>query len=178
VVLPNVPADVTSERTYAIRPAREADEPFLTEMLWLATTWRDGPPTSSVENVRRKPALARYVRGWGRDGDAGFIAEAASGTRVGAAWFRVFSDAEPGFGFVDERTPELSIAVVPEARCRGMGTALLRTLVAEARSQGFPAVSLSVERDNPAVALYEREGFERVRADADAYTMRLDLDVR
>ena len=161
-----------------IRPAGADDEDFLTEMLWLAATWRDGLSALSADSLRQEPVLGRYVRGWGRKDDAGFIAEAQSGTRIGAAWFRVFPAAEPGFGFVDEQTPELSIAVVEKARRRGVGTALLRTLAGEARLRGFEAVSLSVERSNPAVALYEREGFERVRAEADTWTMRLDLDVR
>jgi ribosomal protein S18 acetylase RimI-like enzyme len=36
-------------------------------------------------------------------------------------------------------------------------------LLAAARSAGHEAVSLSVEADSPAVAFYERNGFERVR---------------
>ena len=46
---------------------------------------------------------------------------------------------------------------------------------AGARADGYAAISLSVEKDNPAVALYERHGFKRVREDDGAYTMQADL---
>src|SRR5216683_4225921 len=56
----------------------------------------------------REPAIARYVEEWGiRSGDSGLIA-LVDGAPVGAAWLRCFSASEPGYGFVDERTPELS----------------------------------------------------------------------
>jgi len=118
--------------------------------------------------------LERYVAGWGRPGDSAFVA-IDEFQPVGAAWYRLFRADNPGYGFVDEETPELSIAVVPSKRGTGLGSELLDALLERARADGYAAISLSVERDNPAVALYERHGFERVREDADSYTMRADL---
>jgi ribosomal protein S18 acetylase RimI-like enzyme len=85
-----------------------------------------------------------------------------TGNRVGAAWLRRFSAAEPGYGFVDERTPELTIAVVPSRRRHGVGQELLDALLARARDAGHEQVSLSVEDGSPAVAFYERNGFTTV----------------
>jgi GNAT superfamily N-acetyltransferase len=82
---------------------------------------------------------------------------------LGAAWLRVFRQSEPGYGFVDENTPELSIAVVPSRRRHGLGQELMDALLEGARAAGHGSVSLSVEQDSPAVAFYERNGFERVR---------------
>ena len=62
----------------------------------------------------------RYVENWGRPGDAAVIA-LDEGFPVGAAWYRTFKDSAPGYGFIDERTPELSIAVVPSRRGHGFG---------------------------------------------------------
>ena len=56
---------------------------------------------------------------------------------------------------------ELAIAVLPEYRDRGIGTQLLNKLL-EAAQNHFPAISLSVRSDNPAVGLYQRLGFVRV----------------
>ena len=98
------------------------------------------------------------------------------GFPVGAAWYRLFDRERPGYGFVDERTPELAIAVVPNARGKGIGTALLDALLERARLDGYPTVSLSVDRANAgAIELYERYGFERVEEDADSVTMLAQL---
>jgi ribosomal protein S18 acetylase RimI-like enzyme len=123
--------------------------------------------------------VARYVAGWGRTHDAAVVAVAdTTGRPVGAAWYRLFSDEEPGFGFVDATTPELSIAVVPERRCQGIGSALLGALIERAREDGHPALSLSVKPANRAAGLYARFGFARVSSRDEHWTMRLALEPR
>ena len=118
--------------------------------------------------------MQRYVERWGRPGDTALIA-IQDFQRVGAAWYRLFSADNPGYGFVDEETPELSIAIVPSKRGTGLGSELLDALLARARADGYHAISLSVEEDSPAVGLYERHGFARVGTDDGALTMRADL---
>ena len=138
-----------------IRKGSAADVPFMRSMLAHAYAWR-------VNAFEADIPLSRYVDNWGRPGDLALIAH-ETGNRVGAAWLRVFSPDEPGYGFVDDTTPELSIAVVPSRRRHGLGHDLLDGLLAAARSAGYETVSLSVEADSPAVGFYERNGFERVR---------------
>jgi ribosomal protein S18 acetylase RimI-like enzyme len=118
--------------------------------------------------------LARYAENWGRPGDVALIAT-ESGHRVGAAWFRLFPSSAPGYGFVDERTPELTIAVVPSRRQHGVGRELMDELLSRAAEEGHDAISLSVERDSPAVAFYERQGFERIGESGGGLTMRRAL---
>jgi ribosomal protein S18 acetylase RimI-like enzyme len=106
------------------------------------------------------PQVRRNVVGIGRPGDAGVVAVTADGARLGAAWYRLFSVEEPGWGFITVDVPVLAIGVVPEARGRGIGGALLDALLALAREHGFRALSLAVDRQNPAARrLYERTGF-------------------
>ena len=105
------------------------------------------------------PQLRRYFVGMGRPGDAGVVAVTADGDRLGVAWYRLFSAEEPGSGFIVVDVPELAIGVVAEARGRGIGGALLDALLALAREHGFRALSLAVDRQNPARRLYERKGF-------------------
>src|SRR5207253_3247859 len=114
------------------------------------------------------------IDGWGRPGDLAVVAE-ERGRPVGAAWVRLFPADRPGFGFVGERIPELSIADEPDHRRRGLGLALLTALIQEALSAGFPAISLSVERDNPALHLYERCGFRIISSPPGTFTMVLRL---
>jgi ribosomal protein S18 acetylase RimI-like enzyme len=52
----------------------------------------------------------------------------------------------------------MDIALAPAFRQRGIGTGLLRTLMAEAQESGR-MLSIHVETNNPARALYERLGF-------------------
>jgi ribosomal protein S18 acetylase RimI-like enzyme len=87
----------------------------------------------------------------------------------------VFRPNEPGYGFVDEETPELTISVVPSRRQHGVGQELLDALLAKASEEGHPAVSLSVEQDSPAVKFYERNGFERVGEAAGGLVMKRSL---
>ncbi|GHO89233.1 hypothetical protein KSZ_72390 [Dictyobacter formicarum] len=78
---------------------------------------------------------------------------------LGAAWYRLFPTDAPGYGFVAATIPELTIGVHEKARGLGVGGALLQVLLRAASEQGRPALSLSVDRKNPALRLYERYGF-------------------
>lgn len=53
----------------------------------------------------------------------------------------------------------VDIALLPEFRGRGLGSALLADLMAEADAAGKP-LSIHVEQNNPARSLYDRLGFE------------------
>lgn len=148
------------------------DEPFLWEMLYEAIYVPPGelrPP----REILKQPAIAHYVQGWGRETDLGFIAlDPQTGEKLGAAWLRLLRGADRGYGYVDDRTPELTIAVRETARGRGIGQALLKRLIAAAR-QPFPGLALSVQAANPARRLYERMGFETVMQAEDTLTMVL-----
>jgi ribosomal protein S18 acetylase RimI-like enzyme len=106
-----------------------------------------------------KPHIRRYLDGWGRVGDAAVIAVTEDGQRLGAAWYRLFPAEDPGWGFVAPDVPEIGIGVAMTARGKGIGSALLDALLELARAQGYRAVSLSVDRQNPAQRLYQRKGF-------------------
>ena len=150
-----------------IRRGSHADVPFMRSMLAHAYAWR-------VNALDAEIPLTRYVDNWGRPGDVALVAT-ETGHRVGAAWFRVFRTAEPGYGFVDEDTPELTISVVPSRRKHGVGQELLDALLAKVSEEGHTAVSLSVEEDSPAVKFYERNGFAPVGAAAGGLVMKRTL---
>lgn len=154
-----------------LRPAGPDDAGFLAEVLALAAFWRPDGPAGTVEDVLRRPELARYVAGWPRDGDLGVVAD--DGRLVGAAWLRHLPADDAGYGFVDALTPELTIGVVAAYRGRGVGRRLLVALLDAARDAGIGRVSLSVEPDNPALRLYEDVGFRRVGVRGGAVTLLL-----
>jgi ribosomal protein S18 acetylase RimI-like enzyme len=155
-----------------IRPLKSDDRLLLWDMLYHAIHVPEGrsPPPREVV---RLPELARYVRGWGRVGDCGFLAsEPLRSEPLGAAWLRLLIGQDKGYGYIDDETPELCIAVLPEYRGRGIGTQLLTCLLASVR--GVPSISLSVSQDNPAIRLYQRFGFVVVRHGDGTLTMKRD----
>ena len=67
------------------------------------------------------------------------------------------------------------MAVLPDCRGQGVGTALLEGLLAVARER-YTVVSLSVSAENPAVKLYRRLGFAVCEQAGNSLTMVLKLN--
>ena len=149
-------------------------------MLYIASHVGDEGKTPA--EMRANPDLARYVEGWGRAHDTGFVAVDESCQQpVGAVWMRLFAADDRGYGYVAEATPELAIAVLPAHHGHGIGTGLLSALSDATRSLNV-AVLLSVRATNPAVRLYRRLGFEAIdgtetrnRTGGSSFTMKLAL---
>jgi len=80
---------------------------------------------------------------------------------------RFFEQNDPGYGFVDEQTPELSIGVLDGFRGRGIG----RMLMQAAMDAADGALSLSVEDGNGAIRLYKEFGFVPVGRVGGSTTM-------
>ena len=136
--------------------------PFMRSLLTHAYNWH-------VNRLDATVPISRYVDGWGRPGDTALLA-IESGHRVGAGWFRLFRESAPGYGFVDESTPEVTIVVVPSRQGEGIGQLLLAGLVERAQADAYRALSVSVEPHE--VELYEGLGFERHTQNGHAVTMR------
>jgi len=150
--------------------ASEVDDlPFLATMLGEAAVWRPDKPTPTGDEVMADPRYAMYLAGWPRPGDHGIVAE--DGEPLGAAWYRTYTEASHGYGFVAEDVPELSIAVIASRRQQGIGRRLLVDLIAASVAQGFSALSLSVNEGNPARRLYESVGFVPVERHDRSWTM-------
>jgi ribosomal protein S18 acetylase RimI-like enzyme len=148
-----------------IRPILLADEPFLWEMLYQALYVPAGAELFP-RDIIQQPEIAQYVRDWGQPDDVGLIA-CDDETPIGAVWIRHLR----AYGFVDDETPEMSIAIVPGYRGQGFGTMLMNELFALLPSR-YAALSLSVSKENPALQLYERLGFEVVKDDGNSVIMK------
>jgi ribosomal protein S18 acetylase RimI-like enzyme len=151
-----------------IRPLTLADEPFLWEMLYQALYVPEGHPPFPREIVRN-PEISRYVQGWGKADDLGFIA-LVEGKPVGAVWLRLLTGDHRGFGYVDATTPELSIAILPEYRGQGIGSKLIVRLLEKTQPR-YGAICLSVSADNPAKRLYQKLGFEVTGENGSSLTL-------
>ena len=143
---------------------------FLKEFLYQAIYLPQGvepPPRSVVEH----PELQVYIADFGtQSGDYCLVAE-ADGKIVGAAWSRIMED----YGHIDSNTPSLAISLLPKYRGKGIGTMLLDHLLLLLQKNGYPRVSLSVQKENPALHLYQRAGFQILTEKGTEYLMLRDI---
>ncbi len=147
------------------RRATAEDLPFIEEVFVITADWNPGHERGA-DYWRADPTFQKYVGGFPRPTDVGFVA-VRDGEDVGAIWSRYFTAEDPGYGFVDEQTPELGIGVVAGRRGEGIGRALMNAMLAASSTD----LSLSVEDGNPAIELYRKSGFVPVGRFGDATTM-------
>ncbi len=161
-----------------LRLATADDVDFLWAMLGHASE-PEGVPKPR-EALEADEHLSRYVAGWGRPGDVGLVAvDDDTGDRLGAAWYRAYPADAPGYGFIDEATPEIAIACTEAARGRGLGHQLIAGLLARAHVDGVARLSLSVRVTNaPAVRVYEDEGFVGVQYEDDGIHLTMVAPTR
>jgi GNAT superfamily N-acetyltransferase len=148
-----------------LRPSRETDREFLVALYAstrsdeLATSWT--PDERDVFVRMQFDMQDRHYRS----------------AYPHAEHFLIVGGGRPiGRVIVDRGTLEIrivDISLMPEHRGQGIGSALLRRVLAEAAVVGLP-VGLSVQAANPARHLYERLGF----AVTDASNFYLSLEWR
>jgi ribosomal protein S18 acetylase RimI-like enzyme len=80
---------------------------------------------------------------------------------AGAAWIRLLREDEKANAFIDEKTPVLTIAVKPEFRKAGIGSAMLEQLFLEAGAL-FERISVSVLNNEKTVKYFQKFGFVEV----------------
>ena len=169
-------AEPVLKEVFTIRPAKPEDQAFLWKML------SEAAQETTVAAVAENPDTARYVGGWGREGDLGFVAVSKDDRPIGAAWLRMLIKENRGYGYLDDETPELAIAVHPDFRGMGVGVRLLAQLLERAKDF-YNKICLSVRANNPALHLYEKMGFGIVQdsertshTGGSSFTMRRDLN--
>ena len=158
------------EMNTIIREIRPEEYTLLREFLYQAIYLPKGvePPPRSVVD---RPELQVYIEGFGTcPGDHCLVAE-VKGKVVGAAWCRIMED----YGHIDNDTPSLAISLLPEYRGKGIGTRLLNDLLLLLQENGYRRASLSAQKENPALHLYERAGFRILKAKDTEYLMLRDI---
>lgn len=142
---------------YIIRELKQSEVKMLDTFLYEAIFVPEGAEAPPKEVIQH-PDLQIYVSDFGRQSDVCYVAEAA-GDIIGAVWTRIIHD----YGHVDDETPSLAISILKEYRNLGIGTQLMKQILTALKAQGYQQVSLSVQKANHAVRLYEKVGFEVAR---------------
>ena len=90
---------------------------------------------------------------------------------VGAVWTRIMND----YGHIDNETPSFAISLYREYRNKGIGTALMKTMLDELKKSGYKQASLAVQKANYAVKMYKNVGFKIVDENDEEYIMICNL---
>ena len=151
---------------YTIREIQKQEQPSLDNFLYEAIFVPEGikPPSKTIIT---SPELQVYVEHFGESKDDwGLVAE-VDGKIVGAVWVRIMND----YGHIDDETPSLAISLYKKYRGFGIGTAMMKEILALLKSHGYSRVSLSVQKANYATKMYLKIGFGIVKENEEEYIM-------
>jgi len=151
---------------YTIREIQKQELPLLNSFLYEAIFIPEGiePPPKSILT---SPELRVYVERFGEfKDDWGLVAEVDSKI-VGAVWVRIMND----YGHIDDETPSLAISLYKEYRGLGIGTTMMKEMLALLKEHGYKRASLSVQKANYAAKLYLKVGFEIIEENEEEYIM-------
>ena len=151
---------------YTIREMNPSEYPLLENFLYEAIFQRD-ETNLLPKTVINDPSLKIYIADFGKKPHDYCVCADVAGEIIGAAWVRIIN----GFGHLDGDTPEFAISLYKEYRSRGIGTALMKEMLALLARKGYRRTSLAVQKDNYALRMYERLGFQRVDENAEEYIM-------
>ncbi|MFL9875665.1 GNAT family N-acetyltransferase [Paraburkholderia megapolitana] len=137
--------------THIIRKAHPTDLPFIYsgELDYI----RNIEPE---QEAGWKNAIPAHLRQWTSNLDRMFVVE-HEGKVVGYCFWQTD----------DQKAVLASIYVATEQRRHGLGTRLFDKFVEDASAHGHTHLIVNVHINNPARALYEAAGFQRVRERAD-----------
>ena len=150
---------------YRIREIRENEYYVLSEFLYEAIfipVGMEKPPKAIIE----QPELQVYIADFGKSDDWCLVAEVKEKI-VGAVWVRIMND----YGHIDDKTPSFAISLYEEYRNMGIGTALMRDMLEFLKNKGYKQTSLSVQKANYAVRMYQKVGFEVIDENEEEYIM-------
>ncbi len=151
---------------YTIRELQKQEYPLLDDFLYEAIFIPEGvepPPKTIITSPELQVQVERF--GESKD-DWGLVAE-IDDKIVGAVWVRIMND----YGHIDDETPSLAISLYKEYRGFGIGTAMMKEILALLKSHGYSRVSLSVQKANYAAKLYLKVGFEIVKENEEEFIM-------
>ena len=149
---------------YEIRHITPAEWPLLERFLYEAIYVPEGFEGEIPHSVIfDDPKCRAAFEGFGTRADDRALVAEVDGEVVGACWVRTTDE----YGHIDDETPSFSISMLKPYRGQGIGGAMLGSLLDELQDAGYARTSLSVQKENPALRLYERQGFRIIGDGAD-----------
>ena len=155
---------------YQIRPIRKEEIPILGDFLYEAIFIPEGvaaPPRSILDDEN----LQVYIRDFGQMHDDRCLVAEVGDKIVGAIWSRIMND----YGHIADDVPSIAISLYKEYRNLGIGTDMLRQMLELLKADGYKSVSLSVQKANYAMRMYQKAGFRILSDDGEEALMQCIL---
>lgn len=151
---------------YIIREMKKFEFPLLSDFLYEAVFVPKGrkPPSKTIIAT---PELQIYIDRFGELKDDNALVACIDGKIVGAVWVRIMND----YGHIDNETPSFAISLFKEYRNMGIGTELMKTMLALLKNKGYTQASLAVQKTNYATKMYQDVGFKIVHETDKEYIM-------
>ncbi|MBR6695735.1 MAG: GNAT family N-acetyltransferase [Oscillospiraceae bacterium] len=155
---------------YNIRKIEEKEYILLEDFIYEAIFIPEGvsPPPKSIIN---QPDLQVYIKDFGKEKDDICLVAETDDKVVGAVWVRDMND----YGHIEDGVPSFAISLYKPYRNYGIGTALMTTMISELRQRGYKKASLAVQKENYAVKMYRKVGFEVIRETEEEFIMVCNL---
>ncbi|WP_278885674.1 GNAT family N-acetyltransferase [[Ruminococcus] torques] len=155
---------------YTIREMTAQEYPLLDDFLYEAIFVPEGvePPSKSIITA---PELQIYVKDFGTSKDDFSLVAEVENKIIGAVWVRIMND----YGHIDDKTPSLAISLYKKYRGQGIGRSLIKEMLSLLQAHGYKRVSLSVQKANYAVKLYQKIGFRIIKEVGDEWIMTYNL---
>lgn len=154
---------------YTIRELSSNEYKVLEDFLYEAIFIPEGANLPPREIINQ-PELQIYINEFGKKDDNALVAE-IDGKIVGAVWTRIMND----YGHIDDDTPSFAISIYKEYRGLGIGTKMVKQMLAVLKNKGYEKASLAVQQANYAVKMYQQIGFEIVDKNEEEYIMLFKL---
>lgn len=153
-----------------IRKMRKEEYYLLEDFLYEAIFIPAGAEKPSKEIIKNEE-LQVYIKNFGFCKDDNCVVAEYNDKIVGACWTRIMND----YGHIDNETPSFAISLYEEYRGKGIGTELIKSMLMLLKNKGYKRASLSVQKNNYAVKMYEKVGFKVVNENDEEYIMLCEL---
>lgn len=157
---------------YLIRPMKYEEYGLLEEFLYHAIFIPDWYKKTIPRSIIYEPELWCTIENFGQYKDDFCLVAEVDRKVVGAVWVRTSEQ----YGHIDDKTPCFSISLYPDYRNRGIGTELMKKMIKFLIEKGYKRASLSVQKENYAVGLYRKLGFETIQEDGGECVMVINLN--
>lgn len=151
---------------YIIRQMKVSEYPLLKDFLYQAI-YQPDTTNLAPKSIINKPELRVYIKDFGKQKDDYCFCAEVDNRVVGAVWVRNIN----GYGSIDDVTVEFAISVFNEYQKMGIGTTLMNKMLEHLKELHYPKASLAVQKENYAVRMYQKVGFEIACENEQEYIM-------